>query len=190
MIILIDNYDSFTFNLSQLIESFGHKCMVVRNDELSLSELISLNPSHLVISPGPGRPEDAGIILSAIEYFSHKIPVLGICLGHQAIAQVFGAKVILAPIPYHGKCSTITHDSTGIFKNLAQNVNVARYHSLIVERETLPETFTVTSSTSDGLVMGIKHTTANVVGLQFHPESYATADGEEMLRNFFVDMAS
>jgi anthranilate synthase/aminodeoxychorismate synthase-like glutamine amidotransferase len=186
MIVLIDNYDSFTFNLSQLIESFGHKCLVVRNDQITIQEISKLNPSHLVISPGPGRPEDAGITMEAIKEFSGKIPVLGICLGHQAIAQVFGGKVILAPVPYHGKCSTITHDEDGVFKKLSQNLTVARYHSLIVDRESLPETLTVTSSTEDGLVMGIKHKSSEIVGLQFHPESFATPDGEAMMSKIFL----
>lgn len=190
MIVLIDNYDSFTYNLSQLIETLGYECLVVRNDQLSVEQISALNPSHLVISPGPGRPEDAGITIEAIKYFSSKIPVLGICLGHQAIAQVFGAKVILAPQPFHGKCSAITHSESSVFKNLAQNIFVARYHSLIVDHESLPASFNVTSLTTDGLVMSIKHKTTNVVGMQFHPESFATPDGKKMIENFFGELAS
>jgi anthranilate synthase/aminodeoxychorismate synthase-like glutamine amidotransferase len=190
MILIIDNYDSFTFNLSQLIESIGYDCLVVRNDMLTLQELILLNPSHLVISPGPGRPEEAGVTLEAIKYFSGKIPVLGICLGHQAIAQVFGGQVVLAPTPFHGKCSRIFHNESGIFKNIEQGPMVARYHSLIVDKTSLPDDLIITGLTEEGIVMGIKHNLSHTVGLQFHPESYATINGEQMIRNFFESEAS
>ncbi len=187
MILLLDNYDSFTYNLYQLIEEMGFSCGVLRNDELSLDKIKELNPTHLVVSPGPGRPDDAGVTLDAIKYFSGRIPVLGICLGHQAIAQAFGGNVVLAPKAYHGKLSRIIHDEKGLFKNLKQNINVARYHSLIVEN--LPASMQVSCQTDDGLIMGIRHREFDVEGLQFHPESYATEDGRMMLKNFFIKAA-
>lgn len=183
MILLIDNYDSFTYNLYQLIANMGFYCQVIRNDQFDLSELADLNPSHLVVSPGPGRPDEAGITLEAIRYFSGRIPVLGICLGHQAIAQVFGGAVVLAPVPFHGKISSISHDEKGLFKNLRQNLEVVRYHSLMVDD--LPATLEVSCQTTDGLIMGLRHRDFDVEGLQFHPESYATEEGNQMLKNFF-----
>ncbi|MFZ4714217.1 MAG: anthranilate synthase component II [Bacteriovoracaceae bacterium] len=184
MILLIDNYDSFTFNLYQMIEELGFKVKVVRNDAMTIEELVQLNPSHLVISPGPGRPEDAGITLEAIKFFGSKIPVLGVCLGHQAIAQVFGGDVIRAPLPFHGKCSTISHDQSGVFQNVKPSIQVARYHSLVVDRNTLPACLITNSQTEDGLIMGLRHQNGLIEGVQFHPESYATEEGHKMLQNF------
>jgi anthranilate synthase/aminodeoxychorismate synthase-like glutamine amidotransferase len=182
MILLIDNYDSFTFNLSQLIQELGLEVLVVRNDVMSVTELALLRPSHLIISPGPGRPEDAGISLEAIRFFTGKIPILGVCLGHQAIALTFGGQVVLAPSAFHGKCSHIEHDGQGLFQNIPLKTKVARYHSLMVT--SLPECLRVTSQTEDGVVMGIEHKEFPVIGVQFHPESFATENGKQMLSNF------
>lgn len=190
MIVLIDNYDSFTFNLYQMIEDMDYRCRVIRNDVMTLTELIELNPTHLVISPGPGRPEEAGITLEAIQYFGGRIPILGICLGHQAIAHAFGGKVILAPKAFHGKCSSINHDGTGVFLDIQKKTTVARYHSLMVDEVSLPSEFKVTSHTADGIVMSLSHRSSPIVGLQFHPESYATPNGRQMLRNFFNQVAA
>jgi anthranilate synthase/aminodeoxychorismate synthase-like glutamine amidotransferase len=188
MIALIDNYDSFTYNLYQMIEGMGLQCEVIRNDATTVNELLKMNPTHLVISPGPGRPEDAGITLKAIKLFSEKkIPILGICLGHQAIAQAFGIPVVLAPRAFHGKCSRINHDSRGIFENVPQNLNVTRYHSLMVGNleQPLHQELEFTCFTDDGIPMGIRHKTLPIEGLQFHPESYATQSGALLLENFF-----
>lgn len=185
MILLIDNYDSFTFNLYQMISELGFECQVIRNDALTLEEIQKINPSHLVISPGPGRPEEAGVSLEAIKHFAGKIPVLGVCLGHQAIALVFGGQVVLAPVAYHGKCSKLIHSQKGIFQGVPDQTQVARYHSLMVSD--LPECLEVTSTTSEGIVMGIQHKEFNVSGVQFHPESYATQDGKMMIANFLKE---
>ncbi len=184
MILLIDNYDSFTFNLFQCIETLGAKCTVKRNDQISCSQIRNLRPDGIVISPGPGRPEDAGVVLSVIKEFSGIIPILGICLGHQAIAQAFGAQVITAPRPRHGKTSSITHDGQGVFSGLHGSFVVARYHSLVVDEKTLPSQFVVSARTSDGLVMGLRHQTLKVEGVQFHPESAATENGLMLIGNF------
>lgn len=185
MILLIDNYDSFTFNLYQIIEELGYECKVVRNDAMTVDELVELNPTHLVISPGPGRPEEAGIILEAIKAFGKKIPVLGVCLGHQAIAQAFGGNIIRAPLPFHGKCSRIIHDGLGLFRQIKNNLQVARYHSLVVSSVTIPDCLVVSSQTTDGIIMGVRHKNGLIEGVQFHPESYATEEGKVMLKNFF-----
>jgi len=187
MILLIDNYDSFTFNLYQMIQELGFSCTVIRNDVMTISEMENLNPTHLIISPGPGRPEDAGITLDAIKFFSGTIPILGVCLGHQAIALAFGGKVVLAPRAFHGKCSRIVHDETGLFKGVPSQTNVARYHSLMVED--LPSCLETTSMTEDGIVMAIKHKEFSISGVQFHPESYATPNGKIMMANFLAEAA-
>jgi anthranilate synthase component 2 len=185
MILLIDNYDSFTFNLKQYIEELGFRCEVYRNDALSLEELAALKPEKIVISPGPGNPDSAGISLEVIRRLGARIPVLGVCLGHQAIGQAFGGRVIRAPRPRHGKISEVINRGKGLFGGLPKRFSVARYHSLVVERATLPKCLEITAeSADDGLIMGLKHRTMAVQGVQFHPESIATEHGREMLGNF------
>ncbi|MDH4468974.1 MAG: aminodeoxychorismate/anthranilate synthase component II [Bacteriovoracaceae bacterium] len=187
MIALIDNYDSFTYNLAQLIESLGFEVQVFRNDKITVAELDLLSPSHMVISPGPGRPESAGVTMEAIKYFSKKFtPILGICLGHQAIAAAFGIPVILAPKAFHGKNSIIKHDLKGVFQNIPQNFSATRYHSLVVDKKFGRENFEFTCFTEDDIPMGIRHKSLPIEGLQFHPESYATEYGFEMMKNFFI----
>jgi anthranilate synthase/aminodeoxychorismate synthase-like glutamine amidotransferase len=184
MILLIDNYDSFTYNVKQYIEELGGRCEVFRNDVVDVAKMQSMHPSHIVISPGPGDPNSAGITLEAIRVFSGKVPILGICLGHQAIGQAFGGRVIRAPKPKHGKISSITHFSLGMFSGVPSPMNVARYHSLIVERSTLPDCLEITAESDDGLIMALRHREYDVQGVQFHPESIATENGHALLRNF------
>ncbi len=187
MITLIDNYDSFTYNLVQYIGNLGHQCSVVRNDQMSVSEVLATSPECLVISPGPSDPDHAGICLNLIEAAaSQKIPLLGVCLGHQAIGQAFGGKVIRAPAPMHGKLSPVMHNNQGLFKDVPSPFTVTRYHSLIVDRNSLPDDLTVTAETEDGLIMGLQHKTLPIHGVQFHPESIATQYGLDLLRNFFT----
>lgn len=185
MILLLDNYDSFTYNLLHYLSELGKEVDVVRNDALTV-EMIEkqVKPEAIVISPGPGTPDESGICLEVIKKLSGKIPILGVCLGHQAIGQVFGGKVIRAPKPMHGKISPVTHTGKGVFKALPSPFNATRYHSLIVERETLPDCLEITAQTADGLIMGLQHKTLNVHGVQFHPESIASEHGHALLRNF------
>jgi anthranilate synthase/aminodeoxychorismate synthase-like glutamine amidotransferase len=190
MILLIDNYDSFTFNLYQLVSMLGYECKVLRNNAVSMQEIARLAPQALMISPGPGHPGEAGVTLEAIETFAGKIPIFGVCLGHQAIAQVFGGKVIRAPQPCHGKLSKISHDGSGIYRGLAQNFTAARYHSLVVERSSLPSCLEVTAETGDGLIMGLRHRSMNVQGVQFHPESIASQSGAELIGSFLKEVAA
>ena len=189
MLCLIDNYDSFTFNLAQYFGELGAQVVVHRNDEIDLATIAQLRPSHLVISPGPCTPNEAGISLAAIQYFAGKIPVLGVCLGHQAIAQAFGGDVIRAPQVMHGKTSAIYHDSSSVFAGLPSPFNATRYHSLIVNDATLPSCLRVTASThtADGqrqYIMGLQHREWNVHGVQFHPEAILTKHGHALLQNF------
>ena len=189
MLLIIDNYDSFTYNLYQYFCELGAEVKVVRNDEITLDEIELLAPSHLVISPGPCTPNEAGISLSAIEHFAGKLPILGVCLGHQAIAQVFGGNVVRAKKVMHGKTSPIQHSDIGLFKQLNLPLTVTRYHSLVVETESLPDCFEVTAWTqsSDGKfdeIMGFQHKTLPIEGVQFHPESIKTEQGHELLANF------
>jgi anthranilate synthase component 2 len=186
VILLIDNYDSFTYNLKQYIEELGFECVVYRNDAITLNEITQLAPAKIVISPGPGTPDSAGIILEVIRHFSGKIPILGVCLGHQAIGQAFGGKVIRAPRPKHGKVSRISHQGQGLFGGVPSPFKVARYHSLIVERDSLPACLEISAESDDGLIMGLRHRTLNVQGVQFHPESIATENGRELLGNFLT----
>lgn len=188
MILLIDNYDSFTFNVSQYLAQLGQKVRVVRNDKITISQIGRMKPSGIVISPGPGRPDGAGIVLELIEEFAGAIPILGICLGHQSIAQAFGGKVVRAKKMMHGKISEIKHTGRGIYKGLPRPLPVTRYHSLIVERESLPSCFRVTSETEDGIIMGIKHKKFSIEGMQFHPESYMTSQGIMLLENFCAQL--
>ena len=184
MILLIDNYDSFTYNVYQAIADLGRSVQVVRNDRISLDEIDAGNYEALIISPGPGTPDDAGISKEAVRQFAGKLPILGICLGHQVIGEAFGAKVIRAPLPVHGKTAKIGHDGQGLYVNLPQPLTAGRYHSLIVERSTLPDCLEITATNEEGLIMGMRHKDFNVQGLQFHPESILTPDGGKLLANF------
>jgi len=188
MILLIDNYDSFTFNVYQYLCQLKATVKVIRNDEVNLKQIARMKPEAIVISPGPGNPDQAGISMPAIEEFGPEIPVLGICLGHQSIAQVFGGKVIRAPRMMHGKLSDITHKKTGIYKGLPSPLSVTRYHSLLVERKSLPSCLRITAETEDGLIMGIRHKKFPIEGIQFHPESYMTQSGIKILDNFLKNV--
>lgn len=185
MVLVIDNYDSFTYNLVQYLGELGATMTVRRHDELSLDALRGLGPSRVVISPGPGRPEQAGVSIEAIKVFGQEMPVLGVCLGHQAIGLAFGAQIVRAPQPVHGKTSTIEHSGTGVFAGISTAFQAGRYHSLVVAQDALPEVLEVTARTvEDGLVMGLRHRTLPVHGVQFHPESVLTNEGRRILRNF------
>ncbi len=185
MLLVIDNYDSFTYNLVQYLGELGAEMKIFRNDEITVEEIENdLKPEKILISPGPGTPDSAGITLSVLKHFADKLPILGVCLGHQAIGQVFGGKVIRAPEPVHGKPATIVHTNKGVFKNLENNFEAGRYHSLIVERETLPECLEITAETKDGLIMGLRHKDLKIEGVQFHPESILTSEGKKLLQNF------
>ena len=185
MLLVIDNYDSFTYNLVQYLGELGETIEVRRNDEVTVDEIeVRLRPEKIVISPGPGTPDDAGISLNVIERFSGKIPLLGVCLGHQAIGQVFGGKVIRAPVLMHGKASEICHDGKTIFEGVSEHFQAGRYHSLIVERETLPNCLEVSAFTNDNIIMGLRHRELKVEGVQFHPESILTPEGKTLLANF------
>jgi anthranilate synthase component II len=184
MLILIDNYDSFTYNLVHYLGELGGECRVFRNDKIAVAEVMALKPKGIVLSPGPCTPNEAGICLELIEKAGSTIPLLGVCLGHQAIGQAYGGKVVRAPAPMHGKLSEITHAGKGLFKGLPRRLAVTRYHSLIVERKGLPADLAVTSRTEDGLIMGLMHKTHPVHGVQFHPESIASEHGHALLANF------
>lgn len=184
MILVIDNFDSFTYNIVQYLEKLGHKTIVKRNNEITVQEIDSWKPNHLIISPGPSNPDHAGVSMEAIRYFSGKIPILGVCLGHQCIGQVFGGKIIRAKKLYHGKTSQVTHDGHGVFTGLPVPFTAARYHSLVIEKETCPTELEVTAMSEDGEIMGVRHKTLAVEGVQFHPESIATVGGYAILENF------
>ncbi len=184
MILLIDNYDSFVYNLAQFLGELGAKIQVRRNDKTSIKEIEELNPTSIIISPGPGTPKDSGISPEVILHFKEKIPIMGVCLGHQTIGEVFGGKVIRANNILHGKTSKIQHDGKTIFENIENPFTATRYHSLIVERKSLPDCFTLSAWTEDNTVMGIRHKKYNIEGVQFHPESVLTEVGMEILKNF------
>ena len=184
MILLIDNYDSFTYNLYQFIGIFNNDIKVVRNDKITIEEIEQLNPESIVISPGPKSPKEAGISVEAIKYFAGKKPILGICLGHQSIGEAFGATVSYAKKLMHGKQSDVTHNGKSIFEGIPSPVKVARYHSLAVIEDTLPDALEVIARTADGEIMAVKHKEYPVVGLQFHPESIYTEHGKRMIENF------
>lgn len=184
MLVIIDNYDSFTYNLVQYFGELGQMPVVYRNDAISVASLSAMAPSGIVISPGPGRPEDAGISESVIRELGARIPVLGVCLGHQAIGQVFGAEVVYAPTLVHGKTSPVFHDNKGLFSGVSIPFQATRYHSLVVDRETIPPELEITAWTSDGLVMGMQHREQPIHGVQFHPESILTVEGKAILKNF------
>ena len=188
MILLIDNYDSFTYNLYQFIGIFNSDVKVVRNDKTTIEEIEKMNPEKIVISPGPKSPRDAGICLDVIKHFAGKKPILGICLGHQCIGEAFGATVSHAAKICHGKKSAVKHDGKGMFKGIESPVNVARYHSLAIVRETMPECLEVTATTEDGEIMAVSHKEYQVHGLQFHPESIYTEHGKRMIENFVCGM--
>ena len=183
MILLIDNYDSFTYNLAQFLGQLGEKLEVRRNDQITIDEIADRKPQRIVISPGPGEPQNAGICIDVIRQFTGKIPILGVCLGHQAIGYAFGGNVVRAPTLMHGKTSRIHHDSKTIFRELPQDFVATRYHSLIVEKKGLPRELEISAET-DGLIMGLRHRKLQLEGVQFHPESVLTEVGMQMLRNF------
>ncbi|GEK34282.1 anthranilate synthase component II [Kurthia sibirica] len=185
MILLIDNYDSFTYNLAQQIGALGAEVQIIRNDMLSLAAIRQLNPTAIVLSPGPGTPDDAGICLDIVTYLSDDYPILGICLGHQTIAQAFGGKIVRAQQIMHGRTSTLEHDGAGLLTQVSASSSVMRYHSLVVEQQSFPHSHLLIHATAeDGEIMAIKHRTKEVYGLQFHPESFGTAEGDQMISNF------
>ena len=184
MLVLIDNYDSFTYNLVHFLGELGAACEVFRNDKIGVADVIARAPEGIVLSPGPCTPNEAGICLDLIAKAGASIPILGVCLGHQAIGQIYGGRVIRAPVLMHGKLSKITHKGKGVFKGLPRKFEVTRYHSLIVDRAALPDCLAVTAETSDGLIMGLQHKTHPVYGVQFHPESIASEHGHALLANF------
>ncbi len=185
-ILLLDNYDSFTYNLYQYLSELGAAVTVVRNDEIEVDEVRTLAPDKIVISPGPATPAEAGISLPLIRELGLEIPILGVCLGHQAIGAAFGGRVIRAPEPVHGKLASITHSGIGVFRTLPTPFAATRYHSLIVERDSLPDCLQITAWTDDGIIMGLRHRTLPVEGVQFHPESYTTDHGKQLLQNFIA----
>ena len=185
MILVVDNYDSFTFNLVQMVGVIDSNILVKRNDTFTLDEIKSLNPSNIIISPGPGKPKDAGSSKDIIKYLGKDIPVLGVCLGHQAIGEVFGGKIIQAKNIVHGKVSKVTHFKDYLFNNIENNFSATRYHSLIVDEATLPNELTKIAQLKDGTIMGVKHNTYPIIGIQFHPESYSTDCGSKIIENFF-----
>jgi anthranilate synthase/aminodeoxychorismate synthase-like glutamine amidotransferase len=185
LILVIDNYDSFTYNLVQYLGELGAELEVRRNDEVSVEEIeADLRPERIVISPGPGTPSESGVTLGVVERFAGRVPLLGVCLGHQAIAQVFGGRVVRAPAPVHGKDAEICHDGRGVFRGLGERFRAGRYHSLVVERESLPACLEVSAATPDGIIMGLRHRELKVEGVQFHPESILTGEGRSLLANF------
>lgn len=184
MIFVLDNYDSFTYNLVQYLEELGTSLHVAHNDQITVIEIMALNPAGIVISPGPGRPENAGVLMDLIAEAADSIPVLGVCLGHQGIAQMFGGRIDYAPTLVHGKTSLIEHNGSALFAGIESPFEATRYHSLAVDRKSLPEELTVTAWTDDGVVMALAHTILPVYGIQFHPESIMTGCGKKILRNF------
>lgn len=187
MILMIDNFDSFTYNLVQYLQGLQEEVVVYRNDSVTCSFIEELNPSCIVISPGPKTPDEAGVSLEVIKSFAGRIPILGVCLGHQAIGQVYGARVVNALEPVHGKVHEIAHDTKGVFKDLKKPLKVTRYHSLVLERESMPECLEITAWTEKGEIMGIRHKSLPVEGVQFHPEAILTEMGMEILQNFLLE---
>ena len=186
MLLMIDNYDSFTYNLVQYFGELGEEVVVRRNDEIGLDEIAVMAPDHIVVSPGPCTPNQAGISVPLIERFAGKIPLLGVCLGHQSIGQAFGGHIVHAKELMHGKTSAIKHTGDGVFRSLPSPLQATRYHSLVIERDTLPECLEVTAWSDDGEIMGVRHKSLPVEGVQFHPESILTEHGHELLRNFLT----
>lgn len=186
MILMIDNYDSFTYNLVHYLESLNEEVKVVRNDAISIPEIIELDPEMIVLSPGPCTPNEAGICQRVVKELQGRYPILGICLGHQTIGQVYGGKIVQAMAPVHGKVHPIHHENKGVFKGLNQPLNVTRYHSLVVERESLPDCLEITAETQAGEIMGLRHKTYLIEGVQFHPEAILTEQGHELLQHFLI----
>ncbi|MCY3604231.1 MAG: aminodeoxychorismate/anthranilate synthase component II [Gammaproteobacteria bacterium] len=184
MLVIIDNYDSFTYNLVHYLGELGADCRVFRNDAISVEEVLALQPQGIVLSPGPGYPQSAGICLELVEKAADTVPLLGVCLGHQAIGQAFGGRIVRAPKLMHGKLSAIRHDGDGLFQGLPQGFEATRYHSLVVERESLPEALQVNADTEQGVIMGLAHRERPIFGVQFHPESIASEHGHALLANF------
>ena len=184
MLLMIDNYDSFTYNLVQYLAEIGQEVEVIRNDKISIKEIKKLNPQYIVISPGPCTPNEAGISLDLIESFKGKIPILGVCLGHQSIGQAFGGKIIHAQTIMHGKTSKISHNDLGVFSGIKNPFIATRYHSLVIDRKSLPDCFDITAWTDDNEIMGIKHKELAIEGVQFHPESILSEHGHDLLKNF------
>lgn len=184
MLLVIDNYDSFTYNIVQYLGELNAEMIIRRNDEITLNDIDELKPERILISPGPGTPDDAGISLEVLKNYADKLPILGVCLGHQAIGQVFGGKVVRAPIPVHGKHAEICHDGKGVFENLTYRFKAGRYHSLIIDRAGFPDELEISATTPDGLIMGVRHKKYKVEGVQFHPESILTSEGKKLLQNF------
>ena len=184
MLLMLDNYDSFTYNLVQYLGELGQDLKVYRNDKITIAEIEALKPERIVISPGPCTPKEAGISIDVIKYFSGKVPILGVCLGHQSMGEAFGGDVIRAPYLMHGKTSLIHHDGKTIFAGLPNPFEATRYHSLIIKKETLPAVLEVSAWTEDGIIMGVRHKQFKVEGVQFHPESILTGAGKDLLRNF------
>jgi anthranilate synthase component II len=184
MLLMIDNYDSFTFNLVQYFGELGEEVRTLRNDQIDVVGMAALKPSRIVFSPGPCTPAEAGVCVEAIRHFAGRVPMLGVCLGHQSIGAALGGKIVRAGVPMHGKTSGIEHDRQGLFKALPQNFTVVRYHSLVVERASLPADLLVTATSNDGEIMGVRHKTLPIEGVQFHPESILSEHGHAMLRNF------
>lgn len=188
MILLIDNYDSFVYNLARYVSQLGFVYQVKRNDEITIDDIIAINPTHIILSPGPCTPNQAGITLDVIRFFAQKIPILGICLGHQAIGQAFGGKIIKASKPTHGKASLIYHNEKGIFNNVQTPFWAARYHSLVISADNFPEdALVITAHSEDGDIMGIQHKQHKIIGVQFHPESVLTENGYQLLLNFLTE---
>lgn len=183
-VLVIDNYDSFTFNLVQLVGKFTDDIIVKRNDEITIEEIEKINPDKIIISPGPGRPEDSNVSLKVISELGKTKPVLGVCLGHQGIGQMFDCKITNAPVLMHGKISKVTHDNKTIFKNIPQNFDAGRYHSLIIDRDSLSNDLEITSETEDKIIMGIRHKHYPIEGIQFHPESILTPEGVNIIKNW------
>ncbi|AFZ02942.1 anthranilate synthase component II [Calothrix sp. PCC 6303] len=195
MLIVIDNYDSFTYNLVQYLGELAaeypvaSEIQVFRNDKISLPEILNLKPDAIVISPGPGRPEDAGISLELIEKFASHLPILGVCLGHQSIGQVFGGRIVSAPELMHGKTSLVSHTGVGVFRGIENPMTATRYHSLVIDRDTCPDTLEITAWIEDGTIMGVRHRNyPHIQGVQFHPESVLTTSGKLLLRNFLEQL--
>lgn len=185
MLLVIDNYDSFTYNLVQYLGELGAQMEIRRNDAVSIEEIETrIKPEKILISPGPGTPDDAGISLAVLKTYAGRVPILGVCLGHQAIGQAFGGKVVRAPVPVHGKPVEIRHDGRTIFKNLEDNFQAGRYHSLVVERDSLPDCLEISAHSPDGLIMAMRHKNLRIEGVQFHPESILTSAGKKLLQNF------
>ena len=190
MIFVLDNYDSFTYNLVQLLGERGAELEVRRNDQVTVRQIEARRPEALVLSPGPGRPADAGILLETIRHFAGKVPILGVCLGHQAIGEVFGGKVVAAPSLVHGKTAQVMHDGKTIFRGLPPSFPAARYHSLVVDERSIPDSLEVSATTADGVVMGLRHRRFLIEGVQFHPESILTTAGPQLLQNFLELVAA